>query len=217
MTKAAFATWNNRIAPVFDVARSIQLVETQAGQIIHQTQADVAGDIPNQKAWRLAELEVETLVCGAISRPLQVIIAAYGIEVIPFVAGNLQEVIQAWVDGKLAGAAAYAMPGCRSAGGRRFKGSHGTDRRENKMKGNKRGKKGAAGQGPGYGGQARQGQGGGRQRQGRGGRTPTSGFGVSATQSTCICPKCGHQAPHERGVPCMQLKCAQCGTVMTRQ
>jgi hypothetical protein len=35
MTKAAFATWNNRIAPVFDVTRSIQLVETEAGQIVN--------------------------------------------------------------------------------------------------------------------------------------------------------------------------------------
>lgn len=215
MTKAAFATWNSRIAPVFDVTRSIQLVETDAGQIIHQSQVSVAGDIPNLKAWRLAELEIDTLVCGAISRPLQATIAAYGIEVIAFVAGNLQEVIQAWVEGKLTGSAAYAMPGCRAAGGRRFKGGDGADRRENRMNGKKRGKRGA---GQGNGRQGRQGQGGREQRQGRrGSRTPGSGFGASTTQDTCVCPQCGQQAPHERGVPCMQQRCTQCGAAMTRQ
>ena len=126
MIKAAFATWNNRIAPVFDVARSIQLVETESGRIVRRTHASVDSEIPNQKALRLAELQVGTLVCGAISRPLQAVIKAYGIEVIPFVSGNLQEVIQAWLSGTLAESADYTMPGCRRAGGRRFQGAHQT-------------------------------------------------------------------------------------------
>lgn len=122
MAKAAFASWKNRIAPVFDVARSIQMVVAAKGRIIHQEKADVSGNIPNQKVCQLAELDVGTLVCGAISRPLQSMIIAYGIEVIPFVAGDLQEVVQAWMDGKLAGTATYAMPGCRHTAGRDFNG-----------------------------------------------------------------------------------------------
>ena len=34
--KAAFAVWNNRIAPVFDVAREIRLVETESGRIVRE-------------------------------------------------------------------------------------------------------------------------------------------------------------------------------------
>lgn len=210
MTKAAFATWNNRIAPVFDVARWIELVETESGRIIRKTKVKAAGDIPNLRASGLADLGVNTLVCGAISRPLKATIAAYGIEVISFVAGDLQEVIQAWLDGKLPGAV-YAMPGCPNAGRRRIRGTHGSDGRDHNMNGNKRGKQGA-GQGLG-----RQGRGKGGQGQGRGGRGQGSGYGTSANADTCVCPKCGHQAPHQRGVPCMQQKCAQCGASMTRQ
>lgn len=32
----------------------------------------------------------------------------------------------------------------------------------------------------------------------------------------CVCPACGTHTPHERGVPCLQQKCPQCGSAMVR-
>ena len=32
--------------------------------------------------------------------------------------------------------------------------------------------------------------------------------------SVCTCPKCGHEEPHKRGVPCSKVKCVKCGTLM---
>lgn len=215
MVKAAFASWNDRIAPVFDVAQWIQLVETDTGQIINQNRASVAGETPSQKASRLAELEVGILVCGAISRPMQAVITAYGIEVIPFIAGNLQEVIQAWLCGKLAGSNEYLMPGCKGAGGRRAQKNHGTKWSQNMKSGNQRGK-GGSGRGKGSGrSMGRQSKG---ARQGQGGRSGrTADTGPVTSFGTCVCPQCGYQEPHERSIPCMQKKCVQCGAVMTRQ
>jgi predicted Fe-Mo cluster-binding NifX family protein len=214
MVKAAFASWNDRIAPVFDVSRRIQLVETEAGRIISQDRASVAGETPGQKASWLAELEVGILVCGAISRPMQAVISAYGIEVIPFIAGNLQEVIQAWLSGKLDGSSDYVMPGCKGARGRRTQKNRGTKGSQNMMNGNRRGK-GGSGRGRSSGRSMGQKSKGARQGQGgRGGRTADSG---PAVFGTCVCPQCGHQEPHERSIPCMQKKCVQCGAVMTRQ
>jgi predicted Fe-Mo cluster-binding NifX family protein len=207
MAKAAFATWNDRIAPVFDVARSIRLVETAGGRIVSQKQVGVTGGMASLKAAYLAELGVGTLVCGAISKPLQTMITAYGIQVIGFVAGNLQEIIQAWVGGKLVGSA-YAMPGCRKDG--RLGAGH-SKRRENKMNNNKRGQR-SAGQGKGSGTQGRKGQGRRRSTQASG-----SGPGASAIQGSCVCPQCGHKEPHQRSVPCARKKCPQCATTMIRQ
>ena len=31
----------------------------------------------------------------------------------------------------------------------------------------------------------------------------------------CTCPKCGHSETHPRGIPCNQVKCPKCGTLMT--
>ncbi|MBN1793238.1 DUF134 domain-containing protein [Candidatus Woesearchaeota archaeon] len=33
----------------------------------------------------------------------------------------------------------------------------------------------------------------------------------------CVCPKCGNEQPHIRGVPCNQMKCAKCNSVMARK
>ena len=211
MVKAAFASWNERIAPVFDVARWVQLVEIEAGQIISQNRARVACDLPSQKASRLAELEVGILVCGAISRPMQAIIKAYGIEVIPFITGDLQEVIQAWQEGRLS--TAYTMPGCASR--RRQQLTKGVNGRQNMSTGNRQGRT-RSDQVAGPGRAERQGQKGMREAQ-RGRRGRTLGSGPTPIEGACVCPRCGHQEPHARAVPCKQIKCTQCGAVMTRQ
>ena len=111
--KAAFATWEKRIAPVFDVTRKVHLVETDGNKIIDQRQIGLPGELTNQKVLRLAELGVRTLICGAISNTLQTTITAYGIKVIPFVAGDLLDVIQAWMSGSLTESSKFTMPGSR--------------------------------------------------------------------------------------------------------
>ena len=43
-------------------------------------------------------------------------------------------------------------------------------------------------------------------------------MGGSATgpSGECVCTKCGHKVPHQRGLPCYQIKCPECGAEMTR-
>ena len=200
--KAAFAYWDNRIAPVFDTGRQIHVVEAESGRIVAETKEVLPDDLAVQKVIRLAELGVGTLVCGAISKPMREMVAAYGIEAIPFVAGDLREVIQAWLSGNLQ-RDTFAMPGCCGRGRRRRQGMRGMNKEEYPMNGRGRGGMGqGGGQGQGRGGQGRGRMGG-----------PLAGAAVG----TCLCPKCGHREPHERGVPCVQKQCPKCGTAMTRE
>jgi hypothetical protein len=62
----------------------------------------------------------------------------------------------------------------------------------------------AKSQGPGGGAGGGQGRG-----RGSGFRPGPGGF--------CVCPACGHKAPHQQGVPCLDIKCPECGTMMTRE
>jgi len=137
MMKAAFAHWDRRIAPVFDIARRIHVAEAESGQIVAETEEVLEEDMPVRKALRLAELGIGTLVCGAISRPLYKIVAAYGVHVIPFVAGDLNEVIQAWLSGGLEGDD-FAMPGCCRRGRRRRRGMVGINQEGHFMNGRRR-------------------------------------------------------------------------------
>ena len=67
--KTAFAVWSNRIAPVFDVARRVIVVDPAVAGRDAQRQVPLTGDPPLQKAQQLSDLGVECLVCGAITRP----------------------------------------------------------------------------------------------------------------------------------------------------
>jgi predicted Fe-Mo cluster-binding NifX family protein len=196
--KAAFSVWENRIAPVFDVARHILVLETKSGCIISESKKILADAMPVGKAASLTELGVSVLVCGAVSRPFQEMIEAYGIRIIPFVAGELQEVIDAWLAGKRE-MEMFAMPGCCGRKRRNCQ-SREISRKEFDM----RGRSGGMGQGRGAGGGGRKG--------GRMGGPVAAGPG-----GYCVCPLCGHRNPHEAGVPCAKIQCPKCGATMARE
>jgi len=118
MTKAAFACWEDRIAPVFDTAHDFCIVEMRSGKIMRESRLSLEDNQPLRTALRMAELQLDVLVCGAISGDIKALVAAYGIRVVPFVSGELSTVIEAWLKGNLENDA-FAMPGCRLQGRRR--------------------------------------------------------------------------------------------------
>jgi predicted Fe-Mo cluster-binding NifX family protein len=111
--KAAITEWQGRVAPLFDVAGTALVVEsTPAGCSIAEQRVSLPMDCPHSKISMLEGLQVDTLICGAISRPVRECIEARGIQVYPFVSGEIDVVIEAWRQGQLE-QADFAMPGCR--------------------------------------------------------------------------------------------------------
>ncbi|MCA1796577.1 MAG: hypothetical protein LC645_03375 [Geobacteraceae bacterium] len=107
--KMGITIWNERIAPVFDVAGNVYIVDTTentpTGESISLPQA------PFAKIDFLLQAGVEVLICGAISRPLLRSAHGAGLKVIPFVSGSVAEVLASWSAGELE-TAARTMPGC---------------------------------------------------------------------------------------------------------
>ena len=115
MSRIALHHWQDRIAPVFDVGGRILLLPEGGGE---REEHVLVRDEPLHRTEDLLRLGVGTLICGAISRPMQEAVLAGGINVVGFVAGDLEQVIEAWERGNLD--ETFDMPGCRGRGrGRR--------------------------------------------------------------------------------------------------
>ena len=115
--KVALATWNGRISPVFDVARQVLMLDVEDNRVVARHEETLPGTEPQAQAGRLAALAPHTLICGAISQPMAGLLAARNIQVIPFTAGAVEEVVAAWLAGALPNPA-WAMPGCCGRQGR---------------------------------------------------------------------------------------------------
>jgi predicted Fe-Mo cluster-binding NifX family protein len=109
--RVAIPVWNNRVSPVFDTARQLLVAEIEEGREPSRTQEDLSEGLPLLRARRLAELGVNVLVCGAISRPLAILLAAVDVRVVPWTAGPVEDVLAAYIGGHLRDSR-WRMPGC---------------------------------------------------------------------------------------------------------
>jgi predicted Fe-Mo cluster-binding NifX family protein len=125
--RIALPIWNGRIAPVFDVASRLMLADVESGTAL-QKWVTVLPQRPEYDGGEgLEALGVDVLVCGAISRRLEGLVRSRGISVAPFIAGEAEGVLLAWLDGRLS-SETYAMPGCGRRCRRRFGGCRGRGR-----------------------------------------------------------------------------------------
>ena len=108
--KVAFSTWEGRISPVFDTSRHLLVLDMQDEKPISKIYEPLQDEMPWMKIARLRDLGINILICGAISRPLADLIARSGIRLIPFVAGDIEDVIRAFLSGGFPNPA-FLMPG----------------------------------------------------------------------------------------------------------
>lgn len=126
--RLAIPMWNERVSPVFDAASRLVLIDIDQGAEVSRRIVEVGADpFPTQRVRRLTELRVTVLICGAISRPLAGFVSAAGIVLIPSVAGPVEDVLRAYLAGRLS-EQRWLMPGC-GAGGERHRGGRGWCRR----------------------------------------------------------------------------------------
>ena len=108
--KVAITEWQGRVAPVFDVAGTVLIIETKTGKT-EETATLPAGN-PGSKLVFLTEQGIDVLICGAITRRMREYAEELGIRISPFVSGEIAAVWAAWSTGTL-DEACYSMPGCR--------------------------------------------------------------------------------------------------------
>jgi predicted Fe-Mo cluster-binding NifX family protein len=112
MTRVAIPDWHGQVSPVFDVAARVLVVDLDDGREVRRQVEGLLGLTPVGRVRRLEALGVETLVCGAISRPLEELVVAHGIEVIALVSGPVDIVERIVAEGRPIPEACL-LPGCR--------------------------------------------------------------------------------------------------------
>ncbi len=110
--KVAMTIWGNRVSPVFDSAQTIVLATIENQAVISQTREFIPGRIPESLARILVEKEIDTLICGAISKQPAHIIESAGITLVSFVAGNSEKLLETYARG--GSIKDFVMPGCHS-------------------------------------------------------------------------------------------------------
>ncbi len=126
--KIAIPTWNGRVSPVFDAASRLVVVEVGEEGESSRFETDISENFLPSKAMRLTGLGVDTLICGAISRPLAYMITTAGINLIAWISGQVEDVLQAFLRGNLFDIQ-FLMPGRASHWGKGPGGGHGRGRR----------------------------------------------------------------------------------------
>jgi predicted Fe-Mo cluster-binding NifX family protein len=114
--KVAIPVRNGRVSPVFDAAGRLIVVEFRDRDAAIRSELPIGDGGARARASLLRELGVTILICGAISNRAARFVEQAGIEVRPWIVGNIEDVIEGFRAGSL-DSDGFTMPGCRRGRG----------------------------------------------------------------------------------------------------
>ncbi len=108
--KVALPVWQGQVSSVFDFAHKLLVIELKNGGETDRQEIVLVEQSGPERAAMLKQLGVGVLICGAISRPLAEMINGSEIQVLPFVKGSAEQIINAYKARQLS-QPQYIMPG----------------------------------------------------------------------------------------------------------
>jgi len=109
--RLAIPHWQNRVSPVLDVAGTLLLADVDYGVETGRHNIAMEEGSPLIRAKQIEALGANVLICGAVSWPLERALITAGIEVIPQICGDIDQVLHAFLEGQL-DQRIFLMPGC---------------------------------------------------------------------------------------------------------
>ncbi len=116
--RVAVPIWEDKVSPVMDTATRLLVIEVENMKEASRFETYIEDQDIFRRCFRMRNLGVDTLICGAISRPYCRGMMATGIRVISGIAGNPEEVLKAYRKGTLSHSR-FSMPGCKGNGFKR--------------------------------------------------------------------------------------------------
>ena len=124
--KVAVTVWEDTVSTVCDFSSRLLLFDVKGVEVKNRSFVPFETMILPERVNQLEGLGVEVLLCGAISRPLERMIRASGVQVISCLRGSIEDVISAYLADDLSDAR-FILPGFGPGagcvqGGRRHRG-----------------------------------------------------------------------------------------------
>ena len=110
--RIAIPEFHGRVSPVFDWSRRIVLIDLDGRVEIARERRTMVNASPETRIGRLTEASVDVLICGGITEEALAAAERVGLAVESWVAGEVDLVVEAFLNGKLRSSAFFAMPGC---------------------------------------------------------------------------------------------------------
>lgn len=112
--RIAVTVWRGRMSPVLDVSTRALLLTVEDGRVLDRAELDLP-ETGGAKLAALANRGVGTLLCGAASHLMAQQAASFGLRLVPFLAGTIEEVVTAYLAGRLPHPS-LSMPGATAGG-----------------------------------------------------------------------------------------------------
>ena len=109
--KVAVTVWEDRVSPVFDSACTLLVAEIEGNRIVNEYYQRFNPEMPLQLVQMLTAQGVVVLICGAVSEGLANMVETAGLELIPFITGDIRKVFTTCLASKPVWSE-LKMPGC---------------------------------------------------------------------------------------------------------
>ena len=113
--KIAIPMFNSGVSPRFDFASRMLIATINNQEVVEKREHSLTNLNPIRRSALLSELGVNVLICGGISDFSVRLLMGNGIEVIPMVAGEVEDVLNLFINDNLTSAIIPIVSGRRYA------------------------------------------------------------------------------------------------------
>jgi predicted Fe-Mo cluster-binding NifX family protein len=110
--KIAVPYWEGKISPVLDTSSRLLVLEFEGKKEVSRYEIALTACDLGLRCDSILQSGAEVLICGAISRPFYRMLTAAHVDVVPWVSGQVEEIVSAYFERTL-NRDRFLMPGCR--------------------------------------------------------------------------------------------------------
>jgi predicted Fe-Mo cluster-binding NifX family protein len=114
MYRIAIPIFKSRVSPVFDTCTRLSLIDFEDDRIVMRKEFDLDKFSLQERLRVLENNDVTVIICGGISDVFDTILSNSNIRLISGICGDVDEIISAYVDGRLDDPC-FFMPGHKAS------------------------------------------------------------------------------------------------------